>query len=222
MDNITDLLQKLIDDDSGVSPVIGVILMVAVTVIIAAIIGSSALGLGESVSETPPQAQFSAEITGEWDLVNDDRDETYTFDRTILLEHEGGENVDPSNIQVTIDGEPVQVHTDIGEGRGYSDFHHVATPWYDTDTVSSGDSTRILTVTSKIEDAGLSIDPISEDRVIYATNQDGDGVVYSPDGPFDGDNNIPNSESNIGPGEHDIKVIWESNSQSQILYEDTV
>ena len=41
------------NDDSAVSPVIGVILMVAITVILAAVIGTFVLGLGENVQETP-------------------------------------------------------------------------------------------------------------------------------------------------------------------------
>jgi len=40
-------------NDSAVSPVIGVILMVAITVILAAVIGTFVLGLGDSVQETP-------------------------------------------------------------------------------------------------------------------------------------------------------------------------
>ena len=39
------------NDDSAVSPVIGVILMVAITVILAAVIGTFVLGLGENVQE---------------------------------------------------------------------------------------------------------------------------------------------------------------------------
>ncbi|WP_338071862.1 type IV pilin N-terminal domain-containing protein [Halorutilus salinus] len=38
------------NDDSAVSPVIGVILMVAITVILAAVIGTFVLGLGEKRS----------------------------------------------------------------------------------------------------------------------------------------------------------------------------
>jgi flagellin-like protein len=39
------------DEDRAVSPVIGVILMVAITVILAAFIGTFVLGLGESVNQ---------------------------------------------------------------------------------------------------------------------------------------------------------------------------
>jgi flagellin-like protein len=41
------------DDNRGVSPVIGVILMVAITVILAAVIGTFVLGLGENVESNP-------------------------------------------------------------------------------------------------------------------------------------------------------------------------
>src|SRR6056297_1436136 len=40
-------------DERGVSPVIGVILMVAITVILAAVIGSFVLGIGGEVQESP-------------------------------------------------------------------------------------------------------------------------------------------------------------------------
>jgi flagellin-like protein len=52
-------LRKLLDDDDAVSPVIGVILMVAITVILAAVIATFVLGLGEQVSTTAPQASFT-------------------------------------------------------------------------------------------------------------------------------------------------------------------
>ncbi|WP_345775624.1 type IV pilin N-terminal domain-containing protein [Haloferax sp. Q22] len=40
-------IQNLFKDDTAVSPVIGVILMVAITVILAAVIGTFVLGLGD-------------------------------------------------------------------------------------------------------------------------------------------------------------------------------
>ena len=52
---------ELLADDDAVSPVIGVILMVAITVILAAVIGTFVLGLGDQVQNNPPQAQFTVE-----------------------------------------------------------------------------------------------------------------------------------------------------------------
>lgn len=52
------LFDKFSGEDRAVSPVIGVVLMVAVVVILAAVIGAFVLGLGGSQQSTP-QASFS-------------------------------------------------------------------------------------------------------------------------------------------------------------------
>ena len=52
-------LKKLLSEDDAVSPVIGVILMVAITVILAAVIASFVLGLGDTADEVQPNASFS-------------------------------------------------------------------------------------------------------------------------------------------------------------------
>ncbi|WP_435076697.1 type IV pilin [Halococcus sp. AFM35] len=51
-------LKQFVADKRGVSPVIGVVLMVAVVVILAAVIGAFVLGLGGN-QQTTPQASFS-------------------------------------------------------------------------------------------------------------------------------------------------------------------
>jgi len=75
----------LIDDDRGVSPVIGVILMVAITVILAAVIGTFVLGLGDSL-EQAPQAQLDAEAS------SDD----------IIINHNGGDALPQSDITIRV------------------------------------------------------------------------------------------------------------------------
>jgi len=52
-------LKKLFKDDDAVSPVIGVILMVAITVILAAVIASFVLGLGDTADEVQPNTNFA-------------------------------------------------------------------------------------------------------------------------------------------------------------------
>jgi len=62
-------IKSIISDDDAVSPVIGVILMVAITVILAAVIATFVLGLGDQVSNTAPQASFSFDYERErWRL----------------------------------------------------------------------------------------------------------------------------------------------------------
>jgi len=75
------------DSDRGVSPVIGVILMVAITVILAAVIGAFVLGLGDQVSNNAPQASFS------FDFDSDNNNVTVT--------HNGGDNIESSALNVT-------------------------------------------------------------------------------------------------------------------------
>ncbi|MFC6755725.1 MULTISPECIES: type IV pilin N-terminal domain-containing protein [Haloarcula] len=65
-------LKTLIQDDDAVSPVIGVILMVAITVILAAVIATFVLGLGDSLSDQSPQASFTCDGDA---LVHDGGDE---------------------------------------------------------------------------------------------------------------------------------------------------
>jgi len=83
---LRELLQQ---EDRAVSPVIGVILMVAITVILAAVIGTFVLGLGDQVQETSPNAQWNWNA----DSANDELD----------LVHEGGDSVDPSLLVVSVD-----------------------------------------------------------------------------------------------------------------------
>jgi flagellin-like protein len=66
-------------EDRAVSPVIGVILMVAITVILAAVIGSFVLGIGGDVQEAP-QASFSYDSSSD------------------VIVHEGGDSINISDI----------------------------------------------------------------------------------------------------------------------------
>ena len=77
----------------AVSPVIGVILMVAITVILAAVIGTFVLGLGDSLGDNQPTAQISADITEFGD--NEAR---------LTLEHNGGDSIDTDALRVVVDG----------------------------------------------------------------------------------------------------------------------
>ena len=82
------MFKELFDsDDRGVSPVIGVILMVAITVILAAVIGAFVLELGSSVATEQPQASFDFEFDGS----------------DVTVTHQGGSEIDNSSISVVLD-----------------------------------------------------------------------------------------------------------------------
>jgi flagellin-like protein len=80
-------LKQLFTDEQAVSPVIGVILMVAITVILAAVIGTFVLGLGDQVSNSPPQATLSFN----YDTANTE----------VNVTHSGGETLDGANLELT-------------------------------------------------------------------------------------------------------------------------
>lgn len=86
----TKLLNQ--EEDRAVSPVIGVILMVAITVILAAVIGTFVLGLGDQVQQTAPNANFA------YDYNQDSGDES-----TLDIDHTGGDGIEDTNLYLTGD-----------------------------------------------------------------------------------------------------------------------
>jgi flagellin-like protein len=94
--------QLFTDDEDAVSPVIGVILMVAITVILAAVIGTFVLGLGDQVSSTSPSASFSFDYDTSEDGTTatvDLTDDATTANNGILdITHDGGDAIDGSNL----------------------------------------------------------------------------------------------------------------------------
>src|SRR6056297_352338 len=92
-------LKTLIRNDDAVSPVIGVILMVAITVILAAVIATFVLGLGDSLSNNAPQASFEFNP-------NDD---------TITMT--GGDEIDGANVKVDINSGSATIGP-AGSGTG--------------------------------------------------------------------------------------------------------
>jgi flagellin-like protein len=91
--NTTIQIKELLDDDRAVSPVIGVILMVAITVILAAVIGTFVLGLGDQVSQTTPNASFQF-----------DYDRNATGDDTLEVAHGGGDTIPADEVNATVSG----------------------------------------------------------------------------------------------------------------------
>jgi len=76
------------DDSRAVSPVIGVILMVAITVILAAVIGTFVLGLGQNVSQSTPQAPLTMKVV--------------SGTNNITVQHKGGDPISSDSIKVIV------------------------------------------------------------------------------------------------------------------------
>ena len=96
------LKQLLTDDDSAVSPVIGVILMVAITVILAAVIASFVLGLGDQ-GEPAPNPTVDSSVDGQ----------------ELTVDFTGGDDFDASvaTVQGQVDGGDVEFTLDASSAN---------------------------------------------------------------------------------------------------------
>ena len=116
--------KKLIGDDRAVSPVIGVILMVAITVILAAVIGTFVLGLSDQVGSDTPRASFGFD----WD----------SDTSTVTVTHESGDSIATSNLKVTESGgNSPATWTDGGDDE-------ISSGDYTTVTSASGNTVRVI------------------------------------------------------------------------------
>jgi len=87
LDTLGDIAKS--DDKRAVSPVIGVILMVAITVILAAVIATFVLGLGEQINNTTPNANFQANFAAD----NDSAD-------IVTIQHQSGDRIEQGELDL--------------------------------------------------------------------------------------------------------------------------
>jgi len=88
---VTDLFSE----DDAVSSVVSTVLMVAITIILVAVIGSFVLDLGGAVGDSPPQARLSVV-----------EQQMASGNTSVLVNHEGGDTVDMDQVEVTVEGDP--------------------------------------------------------------------------------------------------------------------
>jgi len=118
-------LNRLLTDDDAVSPVIGVILMVAVVVILAAVTASFALSFADGGGSSAPQVSLDSDY-------NED-------DNVVTLTVEGGDTFDAENVEFEGD---LSTSSDAAVGEGGDDWT-VSSEFNDGDSVSAGDSIEI-------------------------------------------------------------------------------
>ena len=116
-------LRQLLTDDEAVSPVIGVILMVAITVILAAVIAAFVLGLGDS-DEVAPSASFDYDYDG-------------TTPDTVTVTHSSGDSFTASNVEFT--GTNVEDDGETWDSVDENEFDS-------DDTIRAGDSVVVAFV----------------------------------------------------------------------------
>jgi flagellin-like protein len=185
--------KKLVETDRGVSPVIAVILMVAITVILSAVIGTFVLDIGGSLSESPPSATWETEQAAS--TLASAKDIGSTGSETVNLTYTGGEEVLHENLNVTVNGEQaVAVRNDPPANNPGQQSARVG-PVFD------GHGPVAIAYTKSI--IGYETDPSS----VLSTGTRSHDIHGGTD---------------ISHGDT-IRIIWDAGSgQSQILYEYTV
>jgi flagellin-like protein len=174
-------LKQLFEEDDAVSPVIGVILMVAITVILAAVIATFVLGLGEQVSDTAPQASFSFDLEDDvgydasfedsWGNAGGDS-VVNSNDSLLTMQHSGGPNIQANLLGASGSNTTGAADAAAGASSGnYTDFSTATTTSWADGEMSAGNRIKIWMA----NDDSISITWTSEDGTTSATLQTYDG-----------------------------------------------
>lgn len=222
-------------DNTGVSPVVGTVFLVAVVVVIAASIGTIAFDMGDIVSDPPPQVEFEVEQDADVfhypeDQLMDHHDGAI-LPHVVTLRHVNGDHIDADKIEVTVDGASVhQVGPLATDGRSGNDLTSFSPPWYDEQTISVGDERQLFITTAQtdyMDETGASFEPAvgDGDRTVINTwtgdPEERDELIRIETEP---DYNSPSYDYNkdedilLEPGQT-LRVVWTSGDQSQLLYE---
>ena len=97
--DLKNVRSKLVgsEEERAVSPVIGVILMVAITVILAAVIAAFVLDMGDELGDSSPSAQMSLDTESSYN------DSDSSENTVATLDHDGGDAINTNEIVVQID-----------------------------------------------------------------------------------------------------------------------
>jgi flagellin-like protein len=138
--------KSMFDDiDTGVSPVVGVILMVAITVILAAVIGTFVLDLGGNVNQNAQAGvNFDQSPNGQFDTTDDGTDNPDTTEYQVTVQVVDISGADSLTVQAS-DSDGTQYDAAPGDSTsGLSAYG----PSVGTTTLSSvGDSSQVTQLT---------------------------------------------------------------------------
>ena len=164
-------IKQLLNDDDAVSPVIGVILMVAITVILAAVIATFVLGLGDNLSNTAPQASFNFDYSDTDDSTDD----------VLTITHDGGDSIDVARLTVRLNG--------MDSDNNDENLQGTASSSWSSDPVQAGSQITVdeqsdITTSGTFTDSTLQLDETTV-RVTW-TSDSGDQTATL--GEFSGPN----------------------------------
>ncbi|MDF1534198.1 MAG: type IV pilin N-terminal domain-containing protein [Methanosarcinaceae archaeon] len=136
---------QFVREEDAVSPVIGVILMVAITVILAAVIAAFVFGMG------PPEQAPQAAIRGSATTVS-------TFD-VVKLEHQGGDAVilTSTNTLITVGGTSVTYTTGADTRFEAGEVQYIYATNAAATTFNLTNSTNLTGVLGNIADSGKTL-----------------------------------------------------------------
>lgn len=205
-----------LDDNLGVSSILAVVLILTSTVVVAALVGTTALEINSIVDESPPQAQFEIVQNNQYEVVSDRGGNAEL--KAVTITHTGKEEIDFEKLRVTVNQEPAYAYTTDADYFTEHDngWAGPIEPWQGDDTISSGDETTIIASTSYIEDSDVTVDPETKQRVLFnfgTKTTEELGELW-----FDGSWQATNGDSLLESGDR-VRVSWESGEESQILAE---
>lgn len=111
--------------------------MVAITVVLAAVIGTFVLGLGDQVQQSTPRASFGFSQTTETVSHTSTNSSEITM---VTLTHESGDSIDETSLSVSVNGNDAYGLNKIGTGTD----PQATNPWNDSgEKVSAGSSFEV-------------------------------------------------------------------------------
>jgi FlaG/FlaF family flagellin (archaellin) len=186
---------EFLRSDAAVSPVIGIILMVAITAILAAVAGVFVLSF-ETGKQPAPTATFDAEPGQQTiDTNTPGSDETV---RIVRLRHQSGEALDPALLSVTVDRKPAF-------GVDTSTPTDTARRLYDGSADITASDEAVIVAKYNTSASGSPADAVGAE---YTTN----GGIFTVDGSSDVDR--------LQKGET-VRIRWTSREgeRSAVLFE---
>ncbi len=174
-----DAIQSRLDgSDRAVSPVIGVVLMVAITVILAAVIGSFVLSFGDEVTASAPQAQLSVADT----TVENDSD---TTNLTVTMSHDGGDEIDLATTDIVVQnaGETTRFNDEDSNTSAVIQTADTFDITVDNEAESESDNESVVAggvnVWTEVDDRDDNIDQLKSDELDNSGDGEGDRVTIT-------------------------------------------
>lgn len=193
---------RLLADEDGVSPVVGAVLLVAITVILAGVTATVVFGIG--ASSPAPNAQI--EITSENKTFTGRQTDQRIKKNVLRITHRSGDSIDTENIRVLIEGHRSDNLYGIEQRDNKNDILRGSK--YDIENLTAGKSFKIVFISDKSYKKG--------DEVVYCKDKNRlcgiGGPAFNPATP-----------EYIESGDK-VTVTWTSDSteKSYVLAEKTI